>query len=147
MNRWDEVQPLEDPAGWAEVTENGWGMLLAWVAGPENTRRGPTTDDVRTVRTTLERTGFPVIYSTEPFSAHDRDLTEEGINPYLEAAGVPPRPRGYTWFIRMWPPTTTADDFLDRTNASVLHNSPDGAVMPGTWRERMETTLTEIYAA
>jgi hypothetical protein len=59
VNSWDEVQPLEDPAGWAEVTENGWGMLLAWVAGPENTRRGPTTDDVRTVRTTLERTGFP----------------------------------------------------------------------------------------
>lgn len=144
MRSWDEVQALGEPDGWAEVSENGWGALLAWAAGPENTRRHPTTDDGRTIRTIVERPGQPPEFSTEPFTEVDRDLIEEGVNTYLEDAGVPPRPPGYTWYIRVWPPSLTAAEFLDQVNADV-NTGPTGTVMPAQWRERMETVLAEMY--
>lgn len=144
MKSWDEVRILDDQAGWAEVDENGWGTLLAWVAGPENARRCPTSDDGRTVRVVIERPGVPDQRTVEPFTAYDRDLVEDGINPYLEQAGVPPRPRGYIWFIRVWPPDHTAEEFLQRVNESVL-TAPPEVVLPVQWREQMESVLAEVY--
>lgn len=144
MKSWDEVRALGDEAGWAEVDENAWGTLLAWVAGPENARRRRATDDGRTVRVVVERAGVAEQHSTEPFTVYDRDLIEDGINPYLEEAGVPPRPRGYTWFIRVAPPGLTAEEFLERVNSAVL-NAPPEVVMPRQWRERMEAVLSEVY--
>ena len=145
MKSWDDFRTLDDQSGWVEVDENGWGTLLAWVAGPENARRRATTDDGRTVRVVVERAGIPDQHSAEPFTARDRDLIEDGINPYLEEAGVPPRPRGYTWFIRVTPTGLTAEEFLEQVNSSVL-NAPPEVVMPRQWRERMEAVLSEVYA-
>lgn len=144
MKIWDDFESLDEPAGWAEVSENGWGAMLAWAAGPENTCRQPATDDGRTTRTTVERPGRPPEHSTEPFTEADRDQIEEGINTYLEAAGVPPRPPGYTWYIRVWPPSLTATEFLAQVNTDV-NTGPEGGVTPEGWHKQMETVLTKIY--
>lgn len=68
-----------------------------------------------------------------------------GINPYLDEAGVPPRPRGYTWFIRVWPPDLAAHEFLEQVDRALI-SAPPEVVMPSQWRQRMEEVLTEVYA-
>lgn len=135
---------LDDQAGWAEVDENGWGALLAWAAGPENARRRPTTDDGRTVRVATERNGVVTGPLLEPFTAYDRDIIEDGVNWYLEDAGVPPRPRGYTWFVRVYPPDMAAEEFMASVSGSV-QDAPPEIVNPVQWLGRMEAVLAGIY--
>lgn len=100
-NDWNDFRTLEDPAGWAELEENGWGTLLAWAARPENTGRFPATDEGRTVRVECERGGVIAGPWLEAFTPEDRDGIEQDINFFITDAGVPARPRGFTWFLRV----------------------------------------------
>ena len=144
MKSWDEVATLDDPAGWAELGESGWDALLAWAAGSENARRRPSTDVGRTVWVSSERAGVVSGPWREPFTPHDRDLIEDGVNGYLEDAGVPPRPRGYSWFLRVAPSGADPAAFLASISGSVLAAPPETA-MPDQWLARMEQVLAEVY--
>ncbi|MCP2246768.1 DUF5956 family protein [Lentzea aerocolonigenes] len=57
------------------LPDNGYQLLLAWVAGPR-----------RVVRT--------------PAPMHpDQDVVDTFVNSYLVEAGAPPRPRGFAWYL------------------------------------------------
>ncbi|MFC3896068.1 DUF5956 family protein [Lentzea rhizosphaerae] len=57
------------------LPDNGYQLLLAWVAGPR-----------RVVRT--------------PAPMHpDQDVVDMFVNSYLVEAGAPPRPRGFAWYL------------------------------------------------
>jgi hypothetical protein len=57
------------------LPDNGYQLLLAWVAGPR-----------RVVRT--------------PAPMHpDQDFVDTFVNSYLVEAGAPPRPRGFAWYL------------------------------------------------
>lgn len=57
------------------LPDNGYQLLLAWSAGPR-----------RVVRT--------------PAPMHpDQDIIDTFVNSYLVDAGVPPRPRGFVWYL------------------------------------------------
>ena len=146
MKSWDEVKTLDVPAGWAELDENGWHALLAWAAGSENARRRPSTDVGRTVWAASERAGVITGPWREPFTVHDRDIIEDGVNGYLEDAGVPPRPRGYTWFVRVAPAGVDPAAFVASLSESVLEAPPE-ILMPNQWLARMEEVLAEVYRA
>lgn len=114
---WD-VPPLEAESGWVEVSENGWGALIAWAAGPENLRRTPRSDEGRTVRASCT-TGGTTREWTEPFTAEDRRSVDDSINEFLLDAAIPAQPPGYVWFIRVPPHFSSADAFLGAVNAKM----------------------------
>ncbi len=57
------------------LPDNGYQLLLAWVAGPR-----------RVVRT--------------PAPVHpDQEIVDAFVNSYLVEAGAPPRPAGFSWYL------------------------------------------------
>jgi hypothetical protein len=57
------------------LPDNGYQLLLAWAAGPRRVVRTPA-----------------------PMHA-DQDVVDTFVNSYLVEAGVPPRPRGFAWYL------------------------------------------------
>ena len=144
---WSETSILDDAAGWIELDESGWDALTVWAAGPGQVGRMPQDDSSRRVPVVCE-TGGVVIRSEEPFTPADRAMIEEGINGYLADAGIPPRPVGFTWFLRLpenWP---VDRDLVAEINRIVL-SSPvgrgDGVIMPGEWLGAMREALKVLY--
>jgi hypothetical protein len=90
-----------------ELPDNGYELLLAWVAGPARARR--TADRTQyTVTTTVRNhpghSGQGHSVSTGPRTEEDWKIVDQMVNGYLRDAGVPPRPRGYTWYIELREP-------------------------------------------
>ncbi|WP_020673356.1 DUF5956 family protein [Amycolatopsis nigrescens] len=102
-NRWHDY-PIGDIAGsrYAPLPDNGWGMLIAWAAGPARVQRvvdrleDHTVRVIRRARRTSEAT-----VTTEPRTEADQAGIEADVNSYLAEAAVPPRPRGYTWHLEL----------------------------------------------
>lgn len=136
------------PAGWIVATENGWGALAVWAAGDGNFVR------VRTAA--RQRHGIVVQSRSDGSEQHERfaltsaDLKsiDDDIDSYLADAGLPPRPRGYDWFIRR--PTRMPvgeDDFWGVLWAAATADLPAGAVLPLTVRGPAREAMARMYAA
>lgn len=81
------------------LPDNGYQLLLAWVAGPR-----------RVVRT--------------PAPMHpDQDIVDTFVNSYLVEAGVPPRPRGFAWYLDL-PVGVAPPDVWSAVDAGGAHGSP-----------------------
>lgn len=121
---WNEVPEEAQPEGWIELDETGWGAMAAWFAGPANVRRAPVGDRTQMVRVTCTKADGTVTSWKEPITADDVRGIEDAIDAYLKDAGLPPRPRGYRWFLRLpdgvgdeaefWARITEADMALPR---------------------------------
>lgn len=87
------------PEGWIQATENGWGALVVWAAGPLHVLRVPAAPRNReTVVVTSYSDGRE---TREPSRLTDADLEsiDDDIDSYLAEAGLPPRPRGFDWYL------------------------------------------------
>lgn len=142
---WSEVQEGGPSTSWVELPENGWGALMGWAAGRDNLRRSPSSDVGRTVTGYIEdahgRTPF-----VEPFTAADRESIDDDIDMYLRDAGVPPRPRGFVWMIRVPHGHMSPEAFLADVDGAILRASDDSVTHPMQLLPVFADVLRDIYA-
>ncbi|BCW11500.1 hypothetical protein NtRootA4_25640 [Arthrobacter sp. NtRootA4] len=75
---WDSFEVSEAPGSWALLTETGWHSMLIWAAGPARVVRIPKAQQAR--------------YQVE---------IDDTIDEYIREAAIPPRPRGFDWFLQL----------------------------------------------
>ncbi|MGO4383431.1 DUF5956 family protein [Specibacter sp. RAF43] len=140
---WADATVIEKGSDrWAVLDENGWGAMIGWAAGGDLARR-PLADEGRTVMVTVERAGFSAS-SEEPFSRADRVLVDDSIDEYLAEAGIPARPRGWVWLIRVPDSCPSGKDFFDRINEE-LNTFKPAPVLPSEWLPVMLETVARLY--
>ena len=94
--------PQEEPADgdWVKLPENGWGALVAHVAGPGSARPNVVPLEERTVAVhCMTRDGEESRF-VEPMSEDDLQGTRDAIVAYLADVGVPPPPY-FWWEVRL----------------------------------------------
>ncbi|MGO4383373.1 DUF5956 family protein [Specibacter sp. RAF43] len=128
---------------WAVLDENGWGAMIGWAADADNLARRPVSDEGRTVMVIVERAGVPAS-SEESFSPADRVFVDDSIDEYLAQAGIPPRPRGWTWLIRVPAGYSSGQDFFDSINEE-LNTFEPAPVRPSEWLPVMLETVARLY--
>jgi hypothetical protein len=84
-----------------QLGDNGWFQLVAWFAGPRNVVRAHDDRAAHTVRVTTHDRAGGATTTTAPRTEADQDIIEETVNEYLAEAGVPARPRGFSWHLRV----------------------------------------------
>src|SRR5699024_5058888 len=89
------------PSGWIELTENRWGAIASWFAGPENVVREPMGKRTDLVRVTWEEATGTSTSWTETITEAEVEEIEDDIDGYLSDSGLPSRPHGYRWFLRL----------------------------------------------
>ena len=141
---WNQVGESARLEGWTEATANGWGALIAWVAEPANTRRVPAAVRDRHTEVLVMTDGAVV---RQPSMLSDEDLAsiDDDIDMYLAAAGVPPLPRCYAWFIRRPAQCDTDAAFWSAINQGVQEVAPD-AVEPLELRLVVDGVLRALYS-
>lgn len=111
--QWDEV-PIatadQVPAHYVQVTENGYGMLLAWIAGPSRCARVAVgLHNYSTVVTTTHLPGGESTVSTRPRSDEDQQDIDHAIAGFLTRFSIPSPPSGYQWYVQGVPGDSSAD--------------------------------------
>lgn len=132
------------PGVWAELAETGWDAVIAWSAGAENLGRLLSSDVGRTVSVVCTRGGV-VERSEEAFTEKDRQVVDEDVDEYLAAAGIPPRPRGYRWFLRVPSAYHSGDAFLEDVYGAVISAESIGPAHPAQLRPIIETVIHRFY--
>ncbi|MCQ9164488.1 DUF5956 family protein [Arthrobacter sp. STN4] len=70
----------------------------------------------------------------------DRRCVDQSIDAYLAEAGIPPRPRGWAWLIRIPDTFRTGREFLDHASAQL--NACDPApTLPSGWLPVMREAI------
>ncbi len=80
----------------------------------------------------------------EPFTAADRRLVDEVVNSFLLDAGVPARPTGFDWFLRVpegWPAGLSLIDEL----TSQITGKWDSGTHPAALRPLFSQVLGDFY--
>ncbi|MDJ0311962.1 DUF5956 family protein [Arthrobacter sp. H35-D1] len=130
---WDDVKPTNSEQGWEPLPENGWFALMAWVAGPANVGRAAQSDEGRAVRVVHVHDGVEP-RTVEPFAEGDRRSVDESVNEFLLEAGVPARPAGFDWFMRIpegWPAgLSVADELSSQITRSWENDTHPEALLP-----------------
>jgi hypothetical protein len=112
LSTWDDFPVADHDAtvGYARVTENGYGMLLAWAAGPGHALRVPARrEDYPIVEQTTRISGTSPIVEHRKRTADEQREVDDDIDTYLRNAGIAPHPRGFTWWVRVRPGDTGED--------------------------------------
>ncbi|BCW77882.1 DUF5956 family protein [Pseudarthrobacter oxydans] len=142
---WESVAIAEPSDRWAELDETGWDALIAWAAGPQNLRRYPNSDASRTVSTTRAR-GDATDHFDEPFTETDRQIVDDSVDAYLADAGIPARPRGYRWFLRVPDAYESAHTFHREVHAAINSVEPPSHPHPRNWRPLIEEVIAALYS-
>jgi hypothetical protein len=108
---WESYPIGTRPSGWIELTENGWCAIASWFTGPKNVIREPMGKRTDLVRVTCERAGGTATSWTETITEAEIEEIENDIDEYLADSGLPSRPRGYRWFLRLPSGVNDEDDF------------------------------------
>lgn len=142
--RWEDVPPLVgDGKGWVEVTNNGWGALVVWAAGLEHTRRKPGNPYQGSVAETRTTAGLTTMrYS--PVTQEDIRAADDDIDAYLADAGIPPRPRGQVWFLRLPSELHSEKELWVELNRSVS-GLPAGANRPAQFFPTLSQALARLF--
>jgi hypothetical protein len=121
-----------------ELPDNGYQLLLAWTAGPTHAcRRIDTTEHTATA--TLRGHGSQTPYVTaEPRTEEDWRVVDDMVNSYLREAGVPPRPRGFVWYLELPEP------LMPHNVRSAI--GPSGHVEAITVRAAMQDAVGHLYS-
>ena len=141
---WDEVKLKKAKQGWELLPENGWFALMAWTAGPENLSRAGQCDEGRTVRVARVQDGVDS-HTVAPFTVQDRCSVDESVNEFLLEAGVPARPSGFDWFLRVpqgWPVELSLADEL----GSQITRAWENGTHPAMLRPLFERVVKAFYA-
>lgn len=138
--QWDDY-PVIDPGDithHVRVSENGFGMLIAWAAGPHRAVRVPATpSDYPPVTQTTRTGGQPPTTTQRERTVSEQQELDDDIDQYLNDAGIPPHPRGYTWHVQVHPGDTDTD--LGRALGAT--NSVEPAAVAHELRDRYELYL------
>ena len=113
---WESYPIGTRPSGWIELTENGWGAITSWFVGPENVMREPMGERTELVRVRCESANGTATSWTETITGEGVQDIEDGIDSYLLESGLPARPRGYRWFLRLPAGVNDEQDFWGRLN-------------------------------
>lgn len=102
--QWEDVPVIATghvPPNYVKVTENGYGMLLAWIAGPNRCARvAVDRQHYITVVTTTNNTNGETTVSPHPRSDEDQRDVDEAIASYLNRFNIPPPPSSYEWYVK-----------------------------------------------
>ncbi|MFC8039455.1 DUF5956 family protein [Paenarthrobacter sp. NPDC057355] len=146
QNPWECAELSEAPQDWIFATENGWGALVLWAVGPGNfvrVRRGPR-ERFGSVVHPLAGVGK----GTQQFRLSEADSTsiDEDIDAYLSDASIPPRPRGFDWFIRR-PSNKDLDDetFWADIWAATIEQLPVNGLRPSTMAGPARDAVASLY--
>ena len=142
---WASPEVAAAPAGWIPATENGWGALVVWAAGRGNFVRVPAAGHNRSGTAVNRSPGGSE--RRAPFLLTEADLAsiDDDIDTYLADAGLPPRPRGYDWFIR--PPVNAEgeDAFWSAVWAGTTGDIPHDELHPSTMKGPAKELLARMY--
>lgn len=152
---WDKVAFKGTDGEWELLGDNGFFALMAWAAGPDNVRKTVQSDAGRTVQQTRIRNGVET-RELVPFTQADRDYIDDDNNEYLQAAGIPARPSGFDWYLRV-PPGWQESGPQERQSeprASVIQRigtlmkqAQQNQQSPTQLRPHAERIVAEFYAA
>ncbi|WP_223917556.1 DUF5956 family protein [Arthrobacter sp. NicSoilC12] len=142
---WESAAIAEPSDRWAELDETGWDALIGWAAGAQNLRRSPNSDAGRTVSMTCTR-GDATEHFDEPFTEGDRQVVDDSVDAYLADAGIPARPRGYRWFIRVPDTYESAHAFHRDVHRALNSVTPPSPAHPANWRTVIERVIAELYS-
>jgi hypothetical protein len=143
---WESITVAEPSDRWTELDETGWDALIGWAAGPQNLRRFPNSDIGRVVSMTRTRDGVTEQFE-EAFTADDRRTVDDSIDDYLADAGIPARPRGYRWFIRVPEAYDSAYAFHHDLHIVINATTPaQTSPRPVDWRPLIEGVVQGFYS-
>lgn len=141
---WNDVPVQAPEQGWELLPEDGWFAMIGWACGVSNMRRFPASDEGKTVRVTCIENGTERTY-LEPFGAEDRANVVESVNGYLADAGIPHRPSGFDWYLRVpnsWPNGSSP---LDALSSRILGRQQANETRPNQILEIMESVVGGFY--
>ncbi|MCB5275770.1 hypothetical protein BJG92_03323 [Arthrobacter sp. SO5] len=145
---WGCPERAAAPDGWILATESGWGALVVWVAGPGNFVRVPIADHERHGNVVYRRADGSERSQSFLLTKADLQSIDDDIETYLAAAELPPRPRGYDWFIRR--PSCIPvgeDEFWGAVwAAATAALSADDTVHPLTVKGPARAALARMYS-
>lgn len=122
---WDLVKVSSPPAGWFELEDSTWDALISAMAGEENILRR--------------------LHQSKPFSNDDQEIVDGLIDEHLAAADLPPRPRGYEWFLRPPPGPSSLQALQEELNEFIRKHSPR-ASHPLELRDLVKAFLHRLYS-
>jgi hypothetical protein len=102
------VEAAPNPDAFELLSEATWGLFYSWIAGPEwvvATRDRVEPEPVRHAHGLDDGT---MEYWDEPFTAKDQAVVDDDLDSDLDAVGLPARPRGFDWYLRLTKPQRTA---------------------------------------
>lgn len=108
---WDNYRIAACPLDWIELSENGWGAIAAWYAGPAHVVREPMGVRTDQVEVTCEYPDGSSKSWTQTISPSEVEEIEKDIDSYLHDSCLPPRPHGYRWFMRLPPMVKDGHEF------------------------------------
>lgn len=122
---WESIRVSARPAGWVELEDSTWDALISARAGAGNV--------VRQVR------------DGSRARADDQEVVDSTIDEYLGAAGIPPRPRGYAWFLRLPQGISSQRAFYQDLNAFITNSDPT-ASLPNDLSVLVSSFLQRSYS-
>jgi hypothetical protein len=144
---WECTELSEAPQDWILATENGWGALVLWAAGPGNFARvRPAAGDrFGSIVRRLPGGGE----QRQPFMLTEADMSsiDDDIDVYLAEADIPPRPRGFDWYIRR-PFNYDLDDetFWSFVWAATTERLPHDGLRPSTMAGPAKEAMASFYS-
>jgi hypothetical protein len=144
LDGWDDVPTLADPPadGYYELTDNGLGALIGWLSGAGRLVRCPDRLPHMTIEVCTSPAGDTS--ATRPRSAEDQQVIDDGVNDYLRDAGIPDRPSGYRWFLRL--PEGYSGEQVESAVIRAMGNLPADHVRPAQFAPRIREVLQDVYA-
>lgn len=124
-----------------ELPDNGYQLLLAWLAGPERVCRIVDRTSHTVTTTIRSQPGRHARVSTELRTDEDQALIDSMVNSRLHDAGAPPRPRGFTWYLKL-PESLHPADVWAAIRVDAGHGNP---VDSDTIKTAMVRALQALY--
>lgn len=140
----DPVTLHHDGREYQRVGDSGWYMTVCWYAGPDHAVRVRDEPGWHTVRTRVTRGGSVSSHSA-PRTEADQDIIEDDVDSFLTEAGIPPRPRGYAWFLA--PPSGSALSSLWHLIAENERAIPSRAPRADETATAIESAVHRLYTA
>ncbi|SCE91680.1 DUF5956 family protein [Micromonospora mirobrigensis] len=127
---------------YVELPASGWGALVGWAAGPAKLVRVPERPEAHTtVMTTSGPAGDR--HRRRPRTEAEQVELDGDIDIYLRDGGIPARPAGYRWFLRL-PAGYHEDEFWSELHEALNHAHP-AATHPACIARQVGSILREIF--
>lgn len=145
MNGWDGYPVIgaardHDDGEWLRLPDNGWGALVAYLAGPHRVRA--VAIEHRDVRVVMTQGGVTTGWTERP-TQDDIDHGYSDVVDYLARAGIGPPPTGVSWEVRL-PRGTGKREFEGAINVAMMEVPTSDSFVRE--REALEAALAALYS-